>query len=521
MANIQITNGTNVNDARSESYLIINPNDPRQIVAGSKKFKDIEKYDFTIATLYSVDSGGTWYSSEEVDITGWDGLSDPALAWDDIGNVFLVGLPFINPPENDKIGIAVYKSIDGGKTWSAPNLIHESASDDKQWAAGDTNPASPFHGRVYAVWDDGRAMTFARTLDHGNTWTVARLPVNDSKSPEINVAADGTIYILWRAGSEIKMIVSKNGGESFDVVRSPAKGITPLFDGGIGKFPGGTFRVLTLPTACVGLEQTVIVAWADYRDDISRIYFARSTDGGASWITGTSGQPLLTHSFSVTQQHFHPQIVMDSEGVIGCAFYEFGPKPRDFLIDVIMTLSFDAGGSFSPPFRVTDQPWDPAIGAPWVHGDCNLTFIGEYFGFDANKRTFYPLWTDTRTGIQELFLDIVRPVPVIDLPESIGFGNVHQRETATRVMEITNRGSAPLSFSIEASPAPPPGQPRSGFWWHSAQSVISPGENHDFVVNFTPRALGNFTGTLQVESNAMSEPRSVKLGGRGIPGEPS
>jgi hypothetical protein len=32
-------------------------------------------------------------------------------------------------------------------------------------------------------------------------------------------------------------------------------------------------------------------------------------------------------------------------------------------------------------------------------------------GLDASERGFYPVWTDTRTGIQELWTDIVRPVP--------------------------------------------------------------------------------------------------------------
>lgn len=32
-----------------------------------------------------------------------------------------------------------------------------------------------------------------------------------------------------------------------------------------------------------------------------------------------------------------------------------------------------------------------------------MTFIGEYFGFAATDAGFFPLWTDTRTGTQELF----------------------------------------------------------------------------------------------------------------------
>jgi len=418
MSNIQITHDANLNNARSESSVVINPNNPQQIVAGSKKFINITNYDFTLATAYSADGGQTWADSTELDITptGWFGISDPALAWDDSGNVFLVALPLKEPPPHPRsltVGIAVYKSTDGGRTWGPPQLIHTSnPNDDKQWAAGDSNRASPFGGQVYAVWDDGSAMRFARTKDHGATWVgagtvvtpVGTVLVNGSFSPEINVAANGHIYIVWISGSQINMIVSTDGGDSFQPVVSPATGAATL--GGFGpQFPGETFRVLTVPTACV-FGQTIVVAWAGFQGGVSRIFYALSNNGGASWITGPSGQPLLTGALPANLHHFHPQIVTHPNGVIGCAFYEFGPKPTTPLIDVILAQSLDGGLTFNA-FTVTDQPWNPALDAPLAHGDPNVTFIGDYFGLDASYQGFYPVWTDTRTGIQELWTDIV------------------------------------------------------------------------------------------------------------------
>ncbi|MBZ5538781.1 MAG: hypothetical protein LAO31_22780 [Acidobacteriia bacterium] len=410
MSNIQVTHDTDLNNARSESSIAINPQNPQQIVAGSKKFKNITSYDFTLATAWSSDGGMTWTESAEIPIPGWEGISDPALAWDDSGNVYLAALPFSKvPAEPNRVGIAVYKSTDGGKTWSKPNLIHASGGDDKQWAAGDGNPASPFRGRIYAAWDDGSSMRFARTLDHGNTWIgtgagpAGSILANDSFAPEINVAADGSVYIVWAAGNEIKMIVSTDGGNSFHPAASPAKGVTTL----PALLPNGSFRVHTLPTACAGTGKSVVVAWADYREGLSRIYHALSNDGGASWTTGLSGQPVIPDPAAPTanQHHFHPQIVSDPNGVIGCAFYEFGLKPNAYLIDVIMARSFDGGATFSEHFTVTDQPWNPTVDAPWSNGNPNVTFIGDYFGLDASSEGFYPLWTDTRTGIQELWTE--------------------------------------------------------------------------------------------------------------------
>src|SRR6476620_10665782 len=128
MSNKQVTHETNLNNARSESCLAINPNNRNQIVGASKRFNNYQTYDFTLATSYSTDAGQTWYDSAQLTLlSGWAGISDPALAWDDSGGVYLAALPFKSPPGQVVVGIAVYKSTDGGQNWGVPKLIHASS----------------------------------------------------------------------------------------------------------------------------------------------------------------------------------------------------------------------------------------------------------------------------------------------------------------------------------------------------------------------------------------------------------
>jgi hypothetical protein len=74
------------------------------------------------------------------------------------------------------------------------------------------------------------------------------------------------------------------------------------------------------------------------------------------------------------------------------------------LINVIAVFSDNSARGF-PSIRttVTDQAWDPSVDAPFSEGTPQTTFIGDYFGFAASELGFFPFWTDTRTGIQEIF----------------------------------------------------------------------------------------------------------------------
>ena len=157
---------------------------------------------------------------------------------------------------------------------------------------GRPNPSSPFHGRVYAVSDDGSQMRFARTLDHGANWigVGADSIGGENCSPVIHfrprLMSPRTVmsYIVWIAGGTIKMLVSIDGGAVSAPRRLPPPVCPPLSASlpaphGWPVLPGGNFRVLTVPTACV-FNQTVAVAWDDFRESVSRIYYALSNNGG-------------------------------------------------------------------------------------------------------------------------------------------------------------------------------------------------------------------------------------------------
>jgi hypothetical protein len=124
---------------------------------------------------------------------------------------------------------------------------------------------------------------------------------------------------------------------------------------------------------------------------------------------------------------FHPQIATTGTGVVGCAFYVYGQEFNKWVIRVQLAASWDNGETFPWFITVTDRSWNPLVNAPLAHGLENVHFIGEYFGLDSSEEAFALLWTDTRTGVQELFSDVVQTKRVSsphipDLVAQIMFG---------------------------------------------------------------------------------------------------
>jgi hypothetical protein len=416
---VQVTSSL-ANQSRSESVVVVNPTNTQNLICASKKFIEPQKYHFTISTSFSMDGGQTWSESQPALAPGWDGMTDPDLTFDALGNAYLIVEPLTFGADLITIGMYVYKSADGGHTWGKPVHLHTSSTDDKQWIDADTSPASPHHGAIYAVWGANTPLRFARSFDQGNTWqgvggsaSGSDVSSDSCYAPSIAIAQDGAIHVSWHvpATSEIKYTRSTDGGNSFSAVASVVTGVKSLTNflpstGGFPHFPNGTFRVMTLVTSSVAAGNRLIVAWADYREGVSRIYYRIASNGGTTWLGPSDGQALLPTYGRPEQQHFHPQLAQAGNQAIGCAFYEYGPKAVTPLIDVLVSFSCSDGDWFSmPPVIATDRAWDPAVNAPWSHGISAITFIGEYFGFIGSQTWFATVWTDTRTGVQELFYD--------------------------------------------------------------------------------------------------------------------
>src|SRR5713226_6837497 len=115
--NRRVTCDSNPNNDRSESAIASDPNHPYHLVGSSKRFTDPDHYIYSLATYASLDGGQSWVEGVDAAtngplklLPGWGGTTDPAVAWDDAGRAFLIGLAVIPGGGVGALGLASYTS---------------------------------------------------------------------------------------------------------------------------------------------------------------------------------------------------------------------------------------------------------------------------------------------------------------------------------------------------------------------------------------------------------------------------
>jgi hypothetical protein len=202
--------------------------------------------------------------------------------------------------------------------------------------------------------------------------------VNEA-GPAIAVSPNGTVHVVWTGDESQKTVWtarSTDGGATFSTaVRvNDAVSYPPSYS---------VFQ----PDIAVASNGTVYIVWFDYRawlgdlDYGSRIdvYLDRSTDDGVTWGTDV----LASVGGSGTYPwHYQPYMAVDPAG--GDIYVAFDDLDRYGLGDpgdVSLARSIDGGATFQPKVRVDDLPdgvpatqaW-PAVAVSPAGGDVYVAF---------------------------------------------------------------------------------------------------------------------------------------------------
>jgi hypothetical protein len=393
-------------DTEAEPYLAVDPGDPNRLLAlyQEDRFPSIGGARALTYAL-STDGGRHWHEGLLPNLTvasggAFDRASDPWVAFGTGGQVYSSGLAF---DENDpQGGIFVSASSDGGATWANPVQAHaqsNAAIDDKDALAVDTNPHSPYFGRVYVGWDispndptQSQTLVMAHSSDNGATYSAPATIFDQGGNIGIIplVGPGGIVHAVWlhytgavlTAGS-IEISSSTDGGDTW----SPPVKVADVFAAPVPSSRTGD----GLPSAALDpATGNVFVVWQDDRftPGANQILLAASADGMSGW---TSPRRISDGPNNVP--NFTPAVAVNGLGQVGVAYYSFRNSPRGsfFLVDEYLTVGGPGGRPFSRGRRESFSSSDNRAAAI-ADG---LFFLGDYQGLAASGRNFLPLWVAT------------------------------------------------------------------------------------------------------------------------------
>jgi hypothetical protein len=222
-----ITDFLNVNISndpfpQNEPSVKISRSDPNRVVAAWRDFRTgVNPPLRRVGFSFSSDGGETWSVSELLPQIIPTALlsSDPVVGVDISGNFYIYTVSL-----NDFTGsgeLWVFKSIDGGETFNQVyQMTNTTAFEDKEWAATDLNPASPFANNLYCSWtrfSAGTEILLVRSTDEGINWSNP-VSVSDESSVQGSfpaVGPNGELYVVWRHSGQMMFDKSTDGGGHF------------------------------------------------------------------------------------------------------------------------------------------------------------------------------------------------------------------------------------------------------------------------------------------------------------------
>jgi hypothetical protein len=387
--------------SQSEVAIGINPVNNRQMFAFAN---DNAAAANGMTAAYSIDGGLTWTS--RVLGSGADGLptafSDPWVAWDTFGNLFI---SYIGFDANSNLICAVNFSTDGGVTFKTAGTFP--VADHPEISVGADTVAVTFNDP-----SDNIVVFMAPVTGLGQVGAFQGATVPNSAAGnfgDIAIGPAGQIATVWQQatsdiGPDVISVSTDPDGLGSQSFTNP----TTVTATNVGSFrPIAAQPVRTvLANASLAWDLSngphrgrLYISYcnaADVFTDDLNIFLRYSDDGGTTWSA-----PQMLNDDNTGRSQFFPRVAVDqTSGNVGVAWYDCrldpgsGPFDTDRTpnTDVVAfgTFSTDGGASFSRNFQIATGPSN----ALRVPGENQGNDFGDYNGIAfANGKMFYG-WTD-------------------------------------------------------------------------------------------------------------------------------
>ena len=408
----------------SESDIRVNYNNPNQIIAGSNGGA-VSGINGQQWQYYSGDGGASWGQTHLPLVMGDTTHTDPAVDWTSDGTAWAVTIGISGAATM----IRAYQSPDGGKTWNfdgTPSGGQTGTDKDMAWI--DHSPTSPYKDNIYVIWQNP-AFVGRRT---GGAWQ-APVQVSGAETTGSPVGADiktnsaGDVFAFWPDTGSQNLFLAKstNGGANFGAAASFAKTfgsyeliIPAQADRKVLIYiSGGAFKDAT--------RDLVHAVWTDLTGEAgctagtgpgtdvtsackSRIWYARSTNGGTSWDA-----PRMLNNQAGKNDQFFPWLAVDeTNGELVVVYYDTINDAGRHKTALWMQFSQDDGVTWGDPVQLTSGETDETVaGADNSTSSFLQDQYGDYIGLSGYGGRFAPCWTDRRGGQHEEIWSVAIKTP--------------------------------------------------------------------------------------------------------------
>ena len=394
--------------ARSESDVRINFLNPQQVIIGSNNISAGGMQ----AQYFSSDGGATW-GQTSLPLTANDSFhSDPAVDWTSDGKAWSATLGI----QGGNLRGRMYFSTNAGATWTFDSTFSGTqTSVDKEMMWVDHSAVSPFKDNIYVIWHNGNPVYANRRTSAG--WQTP-LQVSGAESTgtgiggDIKTNRDGDVFAFWPTTNNNGIFVAKstNGGVSF---ATPVRIATTFdsYDIGVPSFNNRRALIYVAGGAYKSPSKNMVYAtWTDLTGAAgcansgnepgsivtstckTRIWFARSTDGGTTW----SAPAMINNQASLNDQFNQWLAVDETTGAIGLIYYDTVNDAGRKKTDIYYQSSFNDGVTWNTPVKVTSAMTDETVA-----GADSGNQYGDYNALSGYAGVFFPSWTDRRNNARE------------------------------------------------------------------------------------------------------------------------
>jgi hypothetical protein len=398
-----------------ELMIAANPKQPGNLV-GTAIIGASPSPEETTSTYASFDGGASWKAVPLPEARASGG--DPQVTFTEAGTALRASLVGLAEETRPRSALHVYRSEDGGSSWSRPVDLG-GPYDHDQIAVDRTGGLH--RNRIYigVLWGYPvyRIGVF-RSDDDGRTWAGPVESANGGGELGVNVCpllvmSDGALFVPYvdfefkterqwgEKTSHLWSAISTDGGIHFSAPRPIGTQHSPeVLPINLQPFP--TFAA---DSHGPRFRDRIYAAWNTVRDGRPQILFAWSGDRGTTW---SDARPLPG---ATGGDQFQPALAVNDRGVLAGTWYETVPDAAGEACSrgcfhEYFTASVDGGVTFLPPVRVSSQlsrrRWRLSTEDHAGNG-------GDYMGLAADATgAFHPFWADSRTGTFQIYTAVVK-----------------------------------------------------------------------------------------------------------------